>query len=430
MKKIIIFSYHALPFDVIASYRANAYLKHFSKFGIEPTLVTHDWGSPDCKEVRHEKLAYGRVIRIPKGLELTPKWRVQFEKIPFLNKLGILLRWVSGYLDNDPQMIGNYKSYLKHCNEILSANHYDCMLGIFSPHHHLRLCHTLHENFKIPYILDFRDLWNNRVIHKNYKPNVTEKIQDAITKFYWKKWLSKAAFFSITSEDWKNKINEFSSTKGIVIHNGFDPEMFENVVPTDTSTFTIVHGGSLYEHQKLNIFLEGCKQFIEKEKPKNFKVKFIGADRGNAFPGQLSGFMYNPVDRIYSLLDKNYCEVTKRIPKQELAQEITNCQLLLFPSLPDSPGTHLGKIFDYVGSKKNILMIPDDNSVVGEMVRETKAGVICNESEEVCKRLTQLHKEWISNGYLKYEGNIKLINKYSRATQVQELALKIHQFMS
>ncbi|RJE70859.1 hypothetical protein [Reichenbachiella sp. MSK19-1] len=423
MKKIIIFSYHALPFNVIASYRANAYLKHFHKFGIEPTLVTHDWGAPESKEIRNEKHAYGQVIRVPKGLELTPKWRIQIEKTPILNKIGILLKWANGYLDNNPRMIGNYKSYLKHCNEIMSNNHFDYMMGIFSPHHHLMLCHTLHEKFKTPYILDFRDLWHNRIIHKNYQPNLTERIQDMITKFYWKKWLSKASFFSITSEDWKNKLNELTSTKGVVIHNGFDPELFEGL-PTikNRDEFTIIHGGSLYEHQKLDIFLDGCKQFIEQEKPSNFKVKFIGGDRDHALPNQISGFMFQAKERIHSILSTEYCEVTQRIPKTSLALEIAQCQLLLFPGLPDSPGTHLGKIFDYIGSKKNILMTPDDHSVVGEMMRETKTGYICNSSEEVCNLLMTTYKEWKKNGKLNYNGNQKTIDQYSRESQVKKMA--------
>lgn len=429
-KKILIISYHSLPMDVISSYRAMAYLKHFPKFGFKPTLLTHHWGedqnNPSVTIEEHETT--GKIIRVPIKRHRSVRFFERLESLPILNKFAILIRWLLGQLDAAPSSQNSYLSLKEYSMNHLNSNKYNIVLGIFSPHHHLKLCYELHQKFNIPYILDFRDLWHNRIIHKDYQPNLTERIQDTITKHYWKKWLSKASFFSITSEDWKNKINELTPTNGVVIHNGFDPELFEGL-PTikNRDEFTIIHGGSLYEHQKLDIFLDGCKQFVETEKPSDFKVKFIGADRHNGLPNQLSGYMYKPKKRILSKLDINYCEVTSRIPKKELSQEIAQCQLLLFPGLPDSPGTHLGKIFDYIGSKKNIIMVPDDRSVVGEMIRSTKTGYICNSSEEVSLQLSLCYKEWKGYRNLAYNENKAAIQAYSRENQVKRMAKHLSQ---
>lgn len=277
-------------------------------------------------------------------------------------------------------------------------------------------------------MLDFRDLWNNRVIHRHYQPNLTERVQDALTRCHWKKWLSRALFFSITSQEWLDKIGEFSNTKGIVIQNGFDPHLFDvrETLENSAEEFLVLHTGSIYSHQRLEIFLEGCRLFLDRVNPKKFRVYFIGADR-KGLPGQLSGYMHAPKKFIESFLDPSVCQVTRRIPKVDVARKILHSQLLLFPGLPTSPGTHLGKIFDYLGSGKNILMVPDDQSVVGGLIRETKSGSIANIPEEVCRVLTSCYQEWEESGSLAYAGNQGEIMKYTRENQVKKMAEAILQ---
>jgi hypothetical protein len=41
--RLLIISYHALPLDVVASYRTKAYCDYLFENGIYPTLITHNW---------------------------------------------------------------------------------------------------------------------------------------------------------------------------------------------------------------------------------------------------------------------------------------------------------------------------------------------------------------------------------------------------
>jgi glycosyltransferase involved in cell wall biosynthesis len=325
-------------------------------------------------------------------------------------------------LDSSPNDLASYYSLKAYCFRHLNIQSFDVVIGIFSPHHHLRLCYRLNHKYKVPYVLDFRDLWDNRIIHHQYKPTAVENIQDRLAQFYWKKWLAKALFFTITSEPWREKINEFSATKGFVITNGFDDEMKVSDEQMENKWFTILHTGSLYEHQKLEIFLEGCKRFVEHVHPDAFKVKFIGAERGKALSGKLSGFMYKPSERIRNYLSSQYCEITTRIPKAELVREFEKAQLLLFPSFPSSPGTYAGKIFDYLAMKKPVLVVPDDHSVVGELIRKTQAGVVANTPEVVFEMLMKYYNQWTESGKVDYTGVIQEINQYSRKNQVAKMA--------
>ncbi|MEQ9298391.1 MAG: hypothetical protein RIF33_07505 [Cyclobacteriaceae bacterium] len=426
MKQILIISYHSLPFDTIASYRANAYLRHLNKFGLRPTLVTHPWtGLEKSNQYKEEEYEYGRVTRVPIKTSIWGRVIEWLEQIPIINKLAILLRWSIGFLDNgNRENYDSYQSLKKYLFAHLKKIEYDYCMGIFSPHHHLKLCYEINQKFGIPYMLDFRDLWDNRVIHREYNPSLRERLQDSLTKYHWKKWLSNALFFSITSEPWRDKINEFSDTKGIIVTNGYDPEGFEVAPRLNPNEFRILYAGRLYAHQRLDIFLKGCQLFLDRVEPANFKLRFYGSSR-SGLSNRISGFLYQPEALIAQYLGSDYYLFEKRIPKKELIACTKGSQVLLFPGMPDATGTHLGKIFDYLASGVNILLTPDDNDVVGELIRETKTGQIANTPKEVCTQLSEWYKEWEKTGEVKWQGNRVEINKYSRESQVKRFTKQI-----
>ncbi|MFY0599377.1 MAG: hypothetical protein JXR03_06875 [Cyclobacteriaceae bacterium] len=419
MKKVLVFSIFSLPLNVIASYRSMAYLKHLKGHGLEPTLITQTFGKD---ELTTEQYEYGKIIRVPLHTgSFAVKLLALLERTPLLNKVAILLRWIFGDLDPSHADVAQFLGMKKYCLEQVDFAEYDLMIGIFSPHHHLKLCYQLNKKFGTPYVLDFRDLWDNRVIHDKYNPNLVEHLQDRITRRYWKKWIDKSLFFAITSEAWKAKVNTFSKKQGVVIHNGFDHEYFDDFgKEKKTKEFVVLHSGSVYEHQELDIFLEGCADFIRGEQPTNFKVKFIGADR-NSSEGQLSGFMQNPRKTILSWLPEKFVEISPRISKEELRSHYLDCQLLLFPSFPQSPGTYAGKVFDYLGARKNIMVIPSDD-VVSALVSRTQSGNVFDNKEQVSVFLKKSYESWVRLGYLPYKGDEKEILNYARMNQVKNLA--------
>ncbi len=406
--------------DVISSYRAKGYVDHFKKHGFDPTLVTHHWQNDLSKlDISFDKSESGTVIRIPLKKTKFSNFVAKIETIKYISRLSIFIRWIFGLLDSDSRCWDSYWSMKQFTFKYLEMEKFDIVMGIFSPHYHLKLCYEINRRFGIPYFIDFRDLWDNRVIHRDYLPTITEKIQDFIIKYHWKRWLVKSIFFSVTSKEWAFKIKEILEIDGIVILNGY--EEWDVSKNKNSGIFTILHGGNLYTHQKLDIFLNGCKMFIEKCQPSRFVVKFIGA-RTRDSKDRLSSYLSNPHGLIRQYLEPKYCIISGRIPKKKLMEEMALSSLLLFPSFPNSPGTYAGKIFDYLGSYKNILVVPDDNNVISELIGSTKAGFIVNTPDEVCELLEMLYSEWEENNNLIYNGVKSEIRRFSREAQVSKLA--------
>ena len=106
---------------------------------------------------------------------------------------------------------------------------------------------------------------------------------------------------------------------------------------------------------------------------------------------------------------------------------MSNAQILVFPGFPEVPGNYTGKIFEYLGSRRNILLVPSDKSVVADLITKTKAGQIVDSSDEVSAYLADKFDEWQQNGHCSYHGVRSETEQYSRGSQTAKLAYLIKQ---
>lgn len=420
MTKVLLISYHALPMDVISSYRTQGYLDHFSSSNIRPTLVSHYWDNKNHNNPSYTSFKNFDEIRLPIKKSLlgnTTRW---ISNIPFLSKPFTLLLNILGVFDF--HTIDSYYSIKKYLYKHLAVNKYDFILSIFSPQYQVKLPYLLNKKFKIPFSVDFRDLWNNSVINRGYNPSFKEKIIDYLVLYYWKKWLKKASFYSITSKTWLSFLEINRINRGIVITNGYTKllEPKKNKLPA----LQIHHIGSLYNNQDLVLLLEGIKLFLKNSRYE-INLTFVGSLRkGSQSP---SGFHQNPEKLIRSFLKETDVRFKSRVSKSEALKIMENTDVLLFPSFPKQPGTYTGKLFDYIASGKNILMFPNDFSVCDELVKNCECGYIANTPKEIENFIIDKCKEKESNGFLNYYGNKKEIAFYSRKHQAKLLAQKINQ---
>ncbi|HNO01016.1 MAG TPA: hypothetical protein PKN06_12170, partial [Chitinophagaceae bacterium] len=85
-------------------------------------------------------------------------------------------------------------------------------------------------------------------------------------------------------------------------------------------------------------------------------------------------------------------------------------------------GIYSGKIFEYLGLQRNILLAPSDNDVNAALIDETKSGKVADTIEEMVAALSGWYQEWKHTGRLQYEGNTAAIKKYTREKQSEILA--------
>ncbi len=425
--KLLILSYHYLPLNVIASYRPAGFAQHLYKFGIYPTIVTHRWETDKNgnwithhkeDEVIIEKDEKHRVIRIPRYrtyLGVLYRW---LEKYYLTRQILIVLRWFLSYLDPGAHNTDSYIAYKRFLFEHLKTHSYDMMMGIYSPHHHLKLCYEINRKFGIPYILDFRDLWDNRATDQEYSPKGSNRLYVQMVKKHWAKWLSNAEFFTTLSDTWINKISDLSSTPGHIVMHGYDNDIAEiQKTKPSKDEFILLFVGSLYHNQDLKGFLKGVKFFIEEIKPPKFKLVLLGTDRNNKIE---RGFYKNINEKLNNYLQSNFFLLTKRVPREKVLLWLQQASLMVSLTYKNETGRYGGKFFEYIGTGRPVLVYGERDSIISRAVQEDKLGFVCTSPDEVSEILKQTYFYWRDQAASSKIS--KTIHKYSRENQTKILS--------
>lgn len=430
MKKVLIIAYHFAPDNIVASKRSESYAKYFKENGLFPTVATiqfekkyksngMDWElsfqKKGSKPILQENDNFN-TLSIPRIISIRQKIYKFLLKLPGIKHISILIFWLLGNFDFE--LSSAYQNFKVEISRHLKENKYDLIIAIYSPHFPLRLAYELNKKFKIPYVLDFRDLWNNMVVSHQYIPGFKDFIYNFLIKIYWKKWLENAIFFTITNDVWLNKINEFSLTKGYVISNGYEEEQL-NVKCSDTSdSFNISFVGSLYKEQNIDIFIDGVNLFIHSEQPENMNINFIGLKEK---------YRIGVKEELCSKIEAKYLNIKDTVPKEDAYRYINCSQLLFYPGFDTVPGWCSVKVYEYLASGNNILVSPGDKGIVDTIIQTTKAGKIANTAEEVADFIHEIFIAWNTKESISHLGARNEIIKYSRHYQVGEMAKLINQ---
>ena len=288
----------------------------------------------------------------------------------------------------------------------------------------------LYKKYHIPYVLDFRDLWNTRIIEEKYTPEWLERMQDKLCTKYWKKWSKYALFSSITSEIWLEKLAEIVVCKGKVIRNGFEEAHFLEHRTPSSERFIVLHCGSLYYHQDLSAFVAGVKAFLRAHvHTTTFEIHFIGAYKAT-YPKSSTAYMSpQDIDTMLAPISQ-VVHMFPRCSKEEAARRMQEAAVLLMPAFPQHRGTYSAKIFDYLGSERPILLTPADSGLLSALIRKEQAGYIASTPEEVSQFLAKAYKLWKKEGHYTHSKRTSSLTPYSRRYQVHKMAQYIDEALA
>ncbi len=423
-KKILLISYHFPPQNIIAAFRPYSFAQHLGKHHLEVTVVTHMWDQKNSKGLLEdaptnppylveEQDGY-RVIRVKRTPQFMQSTHRFFNAAPPVRKAITYRMNARGHFHI--HTYNSYRSIKSFLWEHLTTTTYDLVLTSFAPFYSARIAYEVHEKFGIPYVVDFRDMHDNRLAADDFVPAPKEKKYIALTEKYLQQWLSKALFIVSTSSVWANALAQRLHVKAHRITNGYELPLFEGIEKQPQQHFTIAHIGTLYEKQDLRPFIGGVQQFIQQHPEHRMKVSFIGLKPNNR-------------DYILSLFEAaglmDCFEASDRVPREEALQLLKNADVLFYPAWTTTRGTYSGKIFEYLATRNNILIAPNDKDVIEELMATTRAGVVANSAEEVAQQLGTWYAQWQA-GQLHYEGIDEQITYYSREHQAQLLASLIN----
>lgn len=427
VKKILIIAHFFEPCNVIAAHRPKSWAKSLAQAGHEVTVLTRHWNGTENDWVAYlaEDKAPVREINHPDGYKIIyhPFKKSFFQRIydhklinssKALRFLVELTANLFGKIDFDRDTYSNYFPFL---NTYLTKHPTDVVLTTSGPYITIKLASVLKREHNFTWFADFRDVWNNDLLKvipaEQLKRN---RIRFLFHKKHIKKWLKRVDTILSCSEGFDPVFKEIAPNKPVVlIKNGYENHLFDGIETQEVDQFTILCLGTLYQEQEKQFFFEAVKGLIAARGTEKINIKFIGAKINEAVAQEIT-----------SQVDNQVLTLTGFVDRKSALQEIKNAHLLFYPVWKGYRGIYSGKIFEYLGSKRNIIILPKDHSVLDQLLKESGAGSSFDSIELGVEHLIAAYDAWETTGTVPYHGNDAVIASYTREHQAHILLQEIN----
>lgn len=419
MKKVLIIG-HFWPYRTGGGFRTVGLAKYLNNFGWEPVIITGALRQKPEIPARYIEVEYGNFLgNWVKIFGFNPKndigdqlkgsvKRASFGVKSFLKLFYNAAREIFAWPDEDKYFI---KPALKEARKILSVEKIDAIISEHPVSSHI-VASKLKEEFKIPWIADFVDLWSQN--HNYPYSRIRKSIE---TKFEKKTIRDSDALVTVTDFLADNLKKLYKDKKIFSITNGFDPEK-ANIPPANLSKkFTIIYTGQIFVGKRdPEKFLKAVSELISEKKidPNDINIEFYCSEN--------TWLAEKITDLGLSAVAKQ-CGVKERkiaIQKQRESQIL----LLLNWRTTHGEGVYTGKIFEYFAAMRPILVTEGikKNNFIKELIERTHAGASGGNVEEIKKILSEFYSQYKKDGSVKYSGNWEEIKKYSYYEMVGKFA--------
>jgi len=389
MKKVLVITYYWPPAGGSGVQRWLKFAKYLPQFGWQPVIYTplnpevnsEDASlakdiAPDIKVIKRKILEPYAIYKILSGKKKNTK--IQANAVAQNNSGGISVFIRGNFFIPDPR-IWWVKPSVKFLKKYLTKNHVDAIISTGPPQSMHLIARKLHAELDIPWIADFRDPWTKIFYFKHLN----------LTKFARKKHekleqgvIDEADRVVVVSPQMKEDFGSMTKTPISLITNGFDPDDFKSnnqgkaekevALKIDAFTknkFTIVQTGLLTDAANPDLFWRelGAKAVEESD----FKKDFLFVTMG-----QMDASVTREIE------EANLTGNVKNLgytPHSEAIAWQKRADLLLLPLRKEKEAKAIltGKFFEYLASGSKILAFGPRNSNLGDAMRETQCGTIC-----------------------------------------------------
>lgn len=270
----------------------------------------------------------------------------------------------------------------------------DVILASGAPWTSLVVARDLAQHARVPWVADLRDPWT-----RNPDLPVSAVRRRVVDPWYSRHVLASAASLVTVSEPLAAALRREHPEKRVdVVLNGYDPddyqpsgrngstELLDSTSPRPRGpsgeTLRLVYTGQIYRN--MTPLLDG--------------IALLGPD-ARWICVDLFGVMDEPTRRRYSALAAERAigdQIRWRdaVPHGVAAriQQSADVLFLLIHNTAYDSGIYTGKLLEYIGARRPILIVGTSSGVAAELVRERKLGVAEETPEAIAARL----REWLN----------------------------------
>ncbi|MFK8005345.1 MAG: glycosyltransferase family 4 protein [Saprospiraceae bacterium] len=316
----------------------------------------------------------------------------------------------SNFFIPDPRK--GWKKYaLKKAVEIIQKENIKTVITTSPPHSVQLIGLALKKKLGINWIADFRDPWTDIYYYQLLRHTAYSKYFDAR---YEKMVLENADKIITVSQGCKDsflsKTKKIPTEKIHLIANGFDHEDFQNLTESKpNNTFTITYTGTISDQYEPQIFFDALHDLANQHSNSTLKFQLIGSLSPN-----IKSYINN--------LAFDF-EFISTVPHNEINQyqKDANLLFLAIPNVSFAKGILTGKLFEYLGTKNQIIAIGPEDSDAAAVLKQCNSGEIFNRKNK------QPIFEYLEKSFsLFLEKKLKTVNnheiqKYTRKYQANQV---------
>jgi len=434
MKNLLIITYYFPPSGGPGVQRVLKHTKYLRLFGWNPIVFT-------VRDADYPAFDYSLINEIPKDVKvvrskifepynfyrkLTGKKPGEPVDVNIIKKEGAklsirekLIEFVRGTFFIPDARIGWYFTGRGELNQLIKEHKIDAIYSSSPPYTCSLIAKYAKKKLQVPWIAGFRDPW-------------TDFIQAPPRWFipkYIDRWMEKSVFRTADfvevawlgiKKDALQKYPDLPENKFVHIPNGFDSEDYPKIGQKQNNVFTSTYTGSLYGKRNPKALFEAIEILLKQNKIKkeDFMLVFIGRF------GQ----------EVHEMIDHtSFTERINRInylPHRESIVKLleSDALLLIVDESKESNEIVPGKVYEYLGTYKPLLVIAPEQGAVADLINETGSGLVAHQTNinKIAENFYHLFNLWKSNCKLDTI-KIEKINKYERKEAANKLASLLDQ---
>lgn len=419
MKKVLIISYFFPPCNLTAGQRIKGWTNYLHESGYYPIVITRNWDIPikspedvlksSGTEIVLEKHEHHETYYLPYESSRRDRIYTKYQGSP-LQKISRAFTLFNLIAENyTPKVIPHQNMYQFARNYLKEHKDVDCLIVSGNPFNQFYFGYLLNKEFGIKWIADYRDDWNTSELAFSRKGmnSLVGKLQQKSEK----KWVGSAEMICSVSQVYADKIAAFVNRPGHTILNGYD--LPSDTKPTEqTGKYILTYNGSLYPTQSIEPFLSAVGRLIS-EGYEEIQLNF-------------PGLAYDPSQetrvRNATTAFEQHVHITNRIPREDVIALQRKSDVLVMISHTGIKGIPSSKLYEYIGLQKEVLLYPNDHSIIEQTLNEVELGLICDTEQQIFDVLKARIEAKRNNGTTPTRGNEARIKSYSRQHQAKKLA--------
>lgn len=388
--KIVLVTKYFPPLNTIASHRLYSYAKYFPQHGIDVEIITPEWQGN--LNFNMDKMTIHYTHEEKQKIQFSSSGNI-FKSI--LKYTGI--RAIRHYINSPFFKAGKTVSHSVFKN-------IDAVLVSFGPEDALHLAGYFCKKYKLPLIIDYRDLWLDNPF-QNWTP-----LDKAIIYRLEKRILRQTVMTCTVSETLSQQLCHRYGQKAQLIYNGFwsSPSPPQPRLPKKNITFC--YCGSLYGGMR----------------PIRLLLPFLADHRQH----RLVVAVFDDVDVKYLQNAAKKYGLTQQIQiKQNCSHQKAlalgkQSDILLFLNTFDKNATGVltGKLFEYMQSRRFILGIGNADDEAAKIIRRYNLGAYISKKDEL-KKAIEMYFSWSPPRF-------ENLDFFSREQQAKRLAISLKETLN